>query len=47
MDLGPHTSFIVIAYAVVIAVVAALIGWIAADHRRQQAELRRLESEVL
>jgi heme exporter protein D len=43
MNLGPHASFIIASYAVVIVVVAALIGWIAADYAAQRRVLRDLE----
>jgi heme exporter protein D len=44
MDLGPHAGFIVGAYIVTAAVVAALIIWVIADHaalRRTLADLER------
>jgi heme exporter protein D len=44
MNLGQHASFIVTAYAIVVAVVALLVGWVVADHRRQRAILRDLEA---
>jgi heme exporter protein D len=44
MSLGPYASFIVTSYALVAAVVAILIGSIAADYRRQKARLRELEA---
>jgi heme exporter protein D len=44
MSLGPYASFIVWSYAAVAAVVAALIGWIGFDYRRQKARLRALEA---
>ena len=43
-SLGPHASFIVTSYAVVAAMVLALIGWIAIDYRRQKERLRDLEA---
>ena len=43
MDLGPHASFIVAAYAIASVVIIALIGWVIADHRRQRAILQDLE----
>jgi heme exporter protein D len=43
-SLGPHASFIVTSYAVVAAMVLALIGWIAIDYRHQKARLRDLEA---
>jgi heme exporter protein D len=44
MALGPYASFIVTSYALVAAVVAILIVWIAIDYRRQKARLRELEA---
>ncbi|MBN9042128.1 MAG: heme exporter protein CcmD [Rhizobiales bacterium 62-47] len=44
MALGPYQSFIVTSYALVGAVVALLIVWIAVDYRRQKARLRELEA---
>ena len=43
MSLGPYASFIVTAYALVAAVVAILIGWIALDYRNQKLRLRELD----
>ena len=43
MALGPYASFIVLSYALVAAVVALLIAWIALDHRRVRARLHALE----
>ena len=44
VNLGPHAGFIVAAYAVAVLVVAALIGWVALDHRAQRRRLARLEA---
>ena len=44
MDLGPHASFIVTSYIVVVVVVTALIGWVIADYRRQRATLAELDA---
>ena len=44
MDLGPYAGFIVAAYGVAIAVVAALIAWVVADHRAQVRVLADLEA---
>lgn len=44
MDLGPHAHFIWISYAAVTLVIGALIAWLAADGRRQQAALADLEA---
>ena len=43
-NLGPHAAFIVAAYGVAVLVVAALIGWVALDHRAQRRRLARLEA---
>jgi len=43
MDLGPHAGFIIIAYTMVTAVVAALIIWVTADHTAQKRALAELE----
>ena len=45
MDLGPHAAFIVAAYAAGVAIVAALIAWIVADHRAQRRLLADLEQQ--
>jgi len=43
LNLGPHAIFIIASYVVVVVVVTALIGWIAADYAAQQRILRNLE----
>jgi heme exporter protein D len=43
MDLGPHAGFIISAYIVTAAVVAALIFWVIADHSAQKRALAELE----
>src|SRR5262249_45895613 len=43
MNLGPHASFILAAYAIALAVVAGLIAWIVLDHRAQLRILEDLE----
>jgi heme exporter protein D len=43
MDLGPHAGFIVGAYIIAMAVMAALIIWVAADHVAQKRALAELE----
>jgi len=45
MDLGPNAAFIVGAYAVALLIVAALIGWVLVDHRRQRQILSDLEAK--
>jgi heme exporter protein D len=43
MDLGPHVAFIVGAYMMATAVVAALVIWVTADHTAQKRALAELE----
>ncbi len=45
MTLGPHANFIIAAYAVAAAVVAALAIWIVADHHEQLRTLKDLEAK--
>ena len=47
MDLGPHAAFIVIAYGVATLIVAAMVGWIVVDYRRQTRSLAELEAHGL
>ena len=42
-SLGPHADFIIASYAVTVLVIAALIGWIAADYAAQRRVLTNLE----
>lgn len=44
MNLGPHASFIIAAYAVTGLVLAAVIAWIVADYRIQRRTLREFEA---
>lgn len=44
MALGPHAGFIVAAYLVAAGVIAAMIGWVAADYRAQRRTLADLEA---
>ena len=44
MSLGPYASFIVTSYALVAAIIAILIIWIAIDYRHQRQRLRDLEA---
>lgn len=44
MSLGPYTSFVLTSYALVVAIVAVLIAWIAVDYRHQRRRLRDLEA---
>ena len=41
--LGPHATFIVLSYAFAALIIAALIIWVIADHRRQRATLKALD----
>ncbi len=43
MNLGPHTDFIVAAYALTLFVVAALIAWVTLDYWAQRRILGDLE----
>jgi len=45
MDLGPHAAFIVLSYAAALIILAALIGWIAFDHRALRRTLSALEKQ--
>lgn len=44
-DLGPHAAFIWASYAVVVLVLAALIGWLVMDGHKQQRLLAELEAK--
>jgi heme exporter protein D len=44
MNLGPHAAFIVGAYAAAVAIVAALIAWVAVDRWRLARALDDLEA---
>jgi len=43
MDLGPHAGFIIGAYVIATAVVAALVIWVTADHVAQKRALADLD----
>ena len=43
MDVGPHAGFIIAAYIIATAVVAALTVWVTADHTAQKRALAELE----
>jgi heme exporter protein D len=43
--MGPYAAFVISSYAIAAAVVLALIVWVVADHRRQQASLADLEAK--
>ncbi len=40
---GPYAAYVLTSYLLALAVVLALIGWIAADYRSQTRQLRALE----
>ena len=44
LDLGPHAAFIESAYLIAIVILAALVLWVVADHRRQARRLADLEA---
>jgi heme exporter protein D len=44
MDLGPHAAYIWSAYGVVAVTLAALIGWLVTDGRRQQCLIEDIEA---
>jgi heme exporter protein D len=44
VHLGPYAGFIIASYLAALGVVAALIGWIIADHRVQKRTLDDLEA---
>jgi heme exporter protein D len=44
MDLGPHATFIVAAYAASLVVMIVLICWVVADYKRQRGTLAELEA---
>jgi heme exporter protein D len=43
MDLGPHAGFIIGAYVIAAAVVAALVAWVITDHAALKRTLADLE----
>ncbi|MEZ5855591.1 MAG: heme exporter protein CcmD [Hyphomicrobiaceae bacterium] len=45
MDLGPHATFIWLCYAIVGVVIAALVGFLAAEGARLKRELADLEAQ--
>ena len=46
MDLGPHATFIWVAYGAVAVVIALLVGWLITDGRRQRRLLDGIESHT-
>jgi heme exporter protein D len=47
MNLGPHAAFIMSAYVIAIAIVAALIVWVVLDRRQLTRMLDALEAQGL
>jgi heme exporter protein D len=45
MNLGPHGSFIIAAYAVATLVIFGLIVWIELDNRAQRRRLKELHAK--
>jgi heme exporter protein D len=45
MNLGPHATFILSAYAAAVLIVAALVAWVVLDYRRQLRILSGLEEQ--
>jgi heme exporter protein D len=43
-NLGPHATFIVIAYLIAAATLLALIGWVWLDYRTQKRALGEMEA---
>jgi len=44
LNLGPHASFVVVAYIATVLVIGGLIGWIVRDYALQRRILGDLES---
>jgi heme exporter protein D len=45
MNLGPHGSFIIAAYAIAALVILGLIVWIELDNRAQRRRLKELHAK--
>jgi heme exporter protein D len=45
MNLGPHATFIIAAYAIAALVVIALILWVEIDNRVQRQQLAKLKEQ--
>jgi heme exporter protein D len=45
MNLGPHASYIIGAYAAGALIVLALMAWVALDYRRQLRVLAELDAQ--
>lgn len=44
MNLGPHSGFIIAAYAMAAVTIAGLIAWVWLDYRTQKRRLAELEA---
>ena len=44
MNLGPHTDFIIAAYAIAALVIIGLIVWVELDNRAQRRQLKKLHA---
>ncbi|GGF06695.1 MULTISPECIES: heme exporter protein CcmD [Stappia] len=45
LDLGPHAGFILASFGITTVVIAALFGWILADHAALKGKLAELERQ--
>jgi heme exporter protein D len=45
MNLGPHATFIIAAYAIAALVVIGLILWVEIDNRMQRRQLAKLKEQ--
>ena len=45
MNLGPHATFIIAAYAIAALVVIGLILWVEIDNRMQRQQLAKLKEQ--
>jgi heme exporter protein D len=45
MNLGPHASFIITAYAIAALVILGLIVWVELDNRAQRRRLKELHAQ--
>ena len=45
MNLGPHTDFIIAAYAIAALVIVGLIAWVELDNRAQRRRLKDLHAQ--
>ena len=45
MNLGPHTDFIIAAYAIAALIILGLIAWVEIDNRAQRRHLKNLHAQ--